>query len=371
MNFLILSTATGQGHNSAAVSIREYLDGQGCDSVLMDVLNSGDKDVSSHVSTIYGNMTVYFPWFFGFLYHLGEIVTSPDRHSPIYRLNAAYADPLYKIIREASPDVIVCAHIFSAQVVTRIREKYGLDIPTVGIMTDYTCSPFWEETRLDRYVIPAPELIGEFAGKGMPEEKLVPIGIPVRSRFNHPTDKKAARELFGFSDGPLVAVMSGSMGYGNLEQLVRKVTRKIPEAQVAALCGRNKKLYYRLSGIKNVRPFEYIDNVDALMDAADVLLTKPGGLSSTEALVKRVPIVLTNPIPGCEKKNSDFLCSLGAAVAADNADKAAEAALALLCDPLSARRMLDAQKAHIDGGAAAKIGELLLDLGKGVSRVDA
>lgn len=362
MKLLLLSTATGQGHNSASDSIKEYLDSKGCETLAMDVLKCGKKNTSLRASRLYTYVTVYLPDFFGLIYRLGDFISSSRRRSPVFYLNSLYAGSLYKKITDFKPDVIVCTHLFGAQAVTYIREKYGLRIPAVGIMTDYVCIPFWEETRLDKYIIPARELVGEFVKKGIPEEKIVPIGIPVKARFKNSGSKQEARAKFNLSGGHVFAIMGGSMGFGRIVRLSTELLRAVPDAKVAVVCGSNKNLYKKLCGIKNVFAFEYIDNVNELMDAADVLLTKPGGLSSTEAAVKRVPIVFTSPIPGCEEKNAEFLCRRGMAVSAGNVDKAVAAASRLLFDPAAVNKMLDAQKRYISGDAAEKIGDFLLGL---------
>lgn len=368
MRVLILSTATGQGHNSAAESVKEYFESHGCEAVLLDVLKLTNKDISSPVSRLYANITVHTPWFFGFLYHLGDFISSAKRRSPVYYFNAKYADSLYKKITEFNPDVIVCPHLFGAEVITKIREQYGLKTPTVYIATDYTCIPFTEETRLDVYIIPAKELIDEFAKKGIPKEKIVPLGIPVKARFKSSTPKSEARKRLGLCAKHVYVIMGGSMGYGKMDKLASAILRRDKEAQVAVLCGRNENLYKKLLNKQNVVPFEYIDGVDIIMDAADVLLTKPGGLSSTEALVKGVPTVLTCPIPGCESKNAEFLSSFGMAVSAKSVSKAADAAVDLVRSPRKVQRMIEAQNKNIDKDATKKVGDLIFELVRNAGR---
>ncbi len=361
---LFLSTATGQGHNSAAAAIAEYMKTQGCKTEFLDILNLGKRDYSRPVSKLYANITVHTPLFFKALYLAGERVSSSRRRSPIYYLNALCAGRLLKEIQRIRPDVIACTHIFSAQAVTCLREKYGLKIPAAGVATDYTCIPFWEESRLDAYVIPAPALTDEFAEKGIPRGKIIPIGIPVRAQFQKKLPKQEARAEFGLTAGRIFVVMGGSMGYGDLRGLARELLAAVPDSQVAVLCGNNPKKLRDLTGAANVIPFEYIDTVGDLMDSADVILTKPGGLSSTEALVKRIPTVLTRPIPGCEQRNAEYLASLGAAAYAGGNREAAREARRLACDPAAAAKMIQAQEKYIAPGADRQIGDFLMALGK-------
>lgn len=365
MKILFLSTATGQGHNSASYAAAHYLQSVGCEAVVSDVLKAGKKNVSAPVSHAYERITVHLPWLFGFLYHLGELVTSDKHHSPIYYLNALYAKKLYAKLTALAPDVIACPQIFAAQAVTRLREKYGYAVPAAGIITDYNRSPFWEETRLDYYLIPTPELIPALAASGIPAEKLIVTGIPVDARFQKKTPRDEARRTFGLTAKHVCAVMGGSMGFGKIRETARALLERMPETQVVAVCGHNRRLYEHLQGMAGILPMEYIDNVDVLMDAADVLLTKPGGLSSTEAMVKGVPLVFMEPLPGDERKNAALLCRLGAALPGFTASAAAEAAATLVNDPEKRNAMLAAQRRSIPRDADRRTGNFLLQLARG------
>lgn len=362
MKALILSTKTGQGHNSASMAIAGCLEKEGWEAVVSDVLKSGKRNVSAPVSALYDNIVLHMPALFGMLYRAGELISSAKRHSPIYYLNSIYSEKLLDSIKNIKPQIIVCPHIFSAQAVTRLYEKHGLSIPSVGIITDYTCSPFWEETRLNAYVIPATQLIGEFTSKGIPREKLYPLGIPVNSCFKKAHDKADARRVFGITADKVFTVMGGSMGYGHIRELSTLLAKRMPEAQVVAVCGRNKKLFESLTKIRNIIPFQFIDNIDILMDATDVLLTKPGGLSATEALSKRMPVVLTCPIPGGEEKNADFLSSIGVALHAKTPEDAVEKAIELAFDKNKCAEMIEAQNKHINRDADRDISRLIIKL---------
>lgn len=365
MKILFLSTATGQGHNSASYAAAHYLESVGCEAIVTDVLKSGKKNVSSPVSHAYERITVHLPWLFGFLYHMGEIVSSSKHHSPIYYLNSLYAEKLLEKLQKLQPDVIACPQIFAAQAVTRLREKYGYQVPAAGIITDYNRSPFWEETRLDYYLIPASELAGELAACGIPAEKLIATGIPVDARFKNRTPKAEARRAFGLTAERVFVVMGGSMGYGKILETARALLAKVQYAQVVAVCGHNRRLFLRLQGMERMVPVEYIDNVDLLMDAADVLLTKPGGLSSTEAMVKGVPLVFMQPLPGDERKNAAFLCGQGAALPGFTAEAAAAAAAALINDPDKCSAMLASQRRCIPQDADRKTGDFLIRMARG------
>ena len=363
MKFLILSTATGQGHNSAAFAVAESLQARGCRAKVLDVLKLKNEAVSKRVSRLYSDVTVHAPRLFHRLYRIGERVSSPGGHSPIFRLNTLYAERLYREICRLGPDVIVCTHIFSAQAVTWLRERYGLNLPAAGIATDYTCIPFWEESALDGYVIPSPALADEFAARGVPAGRLVPIGIPIRPEFLKHCPKAEARRSFGLAAAHIFLVMGGSMGYGNIGEIAEALASAMPDSQTVVLCGSNEKLLHKIESLHNVIPMRYTDRVCSLMDAADVVLTKPGGLTSTEAIAKRVPTVLTRPIPGCEQRNAEFLSSSGAAAFSDGTRSAVLAARLLALSERAAGEMLRAQERVWPDGTDGRIADYLIALG--------
>jgi processive 1,2-diacylglycerol beta-glucosyltransferase len=362
MKALILSTATGQGHNSAALAVAESLRARGCRAAVLDVLKLKNVAVSGRVSRLYAGVTIHAPRFFQSLYRIGECVSSPGGRSPIYFLNTLYAAELRDEILRFRPDVIVCTHIFSAQAVTCLRKRYGIATPAVGIATDYTCIPFWEESALDGYVIPSPKLAEEFAARGVPAEKLVPIGIPVRPVFLTHAPKEEARRLFGLTAPHIFLVMGGSMGYGEIDRMAEALAAAMPDSQTVVLCGTNEKLRQRMKPLRNVIAMRYTDRVGDLMDAADVVLTKPGGLSSTEAIAKRVPTVLTRPIPGCEQRNAEFLSGCGAAAYAGSVQSAVLAAGRLAFGKHTAQKMVCAQERLRPGETDGRISDYLISL---------
>jgi processive 1,2-diacylglycerol beta-glucosyltransferase len=369
MRVVILSTATGQGHNSASQALKVYLDSKDCQVTILDTLKSGEKNVSASVSNLYENLTMHMPFVFGTLYNIGKLVSSSKHHSPIYYLNSLYAHKLYGKLKAIDPDVIVCPHIFSAQVLTYIRLKYDYNVPTVGIQTDYCHTPFWEETRLDNIVIPAKEITDQFVKKHVPAEKILPYGIPVSAKFKDKLTKEAARQALGIECNRLFVVMGGSMGFGRLPDIANEIIKHSPDAMVAALCGHNKKMYDKLKNKERILAYEYIDNVDVLMDAADVLLTKPGGLSATEMAVKNVPSVLTCAIPGCEVENAKFFEKYGMAVTAQTACEAAKKAINLADDQIACDKMKRAQREYINRDAETDIGNHIMQLGAKVEGV--
>ena len=361
---MIFSTSTGQGHNQAGRAVREYLDSRGVETIFSDVLDIGRKKKSARVSNLYEGIVNHVPFVFGALYAAGERITSDRRHSPIYFLNSLYSDFLGRAIEEMKPDVIVCPHLFGSQAVTKLIERKRLDIPTVGVMTDYCCIPFLEETRLDRYAATNALVAEECVARGMRPESLLPLGIPVSGKFSVHIPKAQARAAFGLKKETVFVITGGSMGYGKIPQLAAELVRRRPDADVVAVCGHNKDTYNIVKNIAGVTALPFINNLDVLLDAADVLLTKPGGLSTTEAAVKRLPLVITRPIPGVEDRNAAFFAKTGMAIAAKTVQGAVEAACRLAGDEAARRAMLQAQERHCSATAARDIGELVISMAR-------
>ena len=194
MKVLILSCNTGQGHNTAGKAILETFTARGVDCTMMDTLRLAGEDVSRKVSGAYCGLTTHFPRGFGWLYKAGSAISNDRVKSPVYYANTTYARHLLEVIHEGGYDRVVMPHLFPAEALTWLRRRGDLDVLTYVVGTDYTCIPFWEETEMDHYLIPHKDLVAEFVKKGVPEEKLVPTGIPVSARFRTHASKEEAMQ---------------------------------------------------------------------------------------------------------------------------------------------------------------------------------
>lgn len=318
MKVLILSCNTGEGHNSAARALKSHLLAQKIGCMVTDTLSLAGSSVSQNVSDLYLYSTRTN--LFKYLYSIGSIVSDflDKVKSPVYLWNRSYSDKLNNYIISNGFDAVICVHLFPAQAMSALKTSGKTDIPTIFVMTDYTCIPFLDETSLDGYVIPHEHLIEEFVSNGIPREKLYPFGIPIDSIFFDSVSrleaKKKVAEDFGWSIPAWknwFLLMTGSMGFGNTQEIIDETVRISPKGtEIIAVCGRNERMLKQLQeeniDTKSVHPIGYTDRIPLLMDACDVLFTKPGGISSTEAMSKHIPIIHTAPIPGCETRNAEF-----------------------------------------------------------------
>lgn len=352
----------------AAKAVKERLEWEGHEAVLMDPFCLSSQKTADRVGNTYIQVASRAPRLFGLVYKLGGKLSSSRHKSPVYYANIKTAKRLKNFLNENYFDAIVMPHLFPAEMVTYLKRK-GLPVPpTVAIATDYTCIPFWEETECDHYILPHEYLISENTQRGLPPEKLYPYGIPVGMDFCTNTGKVHAKKRLHLPlDKPVFLVMSGSMGFGKMHLFVFELTRKLNNGeQLIIICGNNRKTYrilkttYRRN--KNVHITGYTEHVSDYMDACDVIFTKPGGLTSTEALVKNIPIVHTAAIPGCETKNKEFFVSHGLSLASEYVHTQVSQGITLVENKEIREAMICTQKKYARPSACADIVKLLAQI---------
>lgn len=317
MKTLILSCNMGGGHNSAAAALSEYGTANGINCEIADTLSFVSPAFSQTMSDLYIFTTKSN--LIKIIYKAGETIPrSRTMKSPVYVANKIYCKKLYDHIRNGNFDAIVCTHVFPAEALTSLKRAGLLAQKCVFVQTDYDALPLMKDLEVDGIVIPHPHLVEECVAVGARRELLFPYGIPVRKVFFARGDRSAARnelmysmELSANMSGRWYLIMSGSMGFGRTGILIREIiARHGQDVEIFAVCGSNHELKQRLDNefgnSGHVHTIGFTDKVPVFMDACDVLFTKPGGLSSTEAATKNIPLVHTAPIPGCETDNARF-----------------------------------------------------------------
>lgn len=374
MRVLVLSCNTGEGHNTAGKAVQEQVRAAGHEADMYDMMLLAGKRTSRLVGDCYVGMVTHAPYLFHALYRAGEHISSSRRKSPVYYANCLMAKHLAGFLEHNPYDIIVTPHLFPAETATYMKKHHMLSQRVVAVATDYTCIPFWEETDCDYYILPHRDLAQEFADKGVPAEKLVPLGIPVGGSFAHKKDKQQARIDCGLpADRPAYLVMSGSMGFGRVNLFAAELVKSCREGeQVVILCGRNKRMRALLdrqfASKDSVHVVGYTNRVSDYMDACDVVFTKPGGLSSTEAAAKRIPIVHTAPIPGCETRNVAFFTSRDMSVSARKIGEQVACGNRLLHDRPLRERMIAAQQRHVNADASQALARFLETLAQAQGR---
>lgn len=364
MNILILSCGTGGGHNSAGRAVQEEMTRRGHTTTFLNPYDLHSKKLAARIDNTYIGIAQTAPKLFGAIYTAGDLYRRLPCHSPVYWLNGGMAEEMAAYLEEHHFDAIIASHYFPTLILTRLRNQ-GVKVPrTIQIATDYTCTPFFEESESDAYVIPSPALTEEFAGKGIPEDRIYPYGIPVWQEFQIPVPKNEAKRQLGLDPGKRYLLVSGgSIGAGAVEKtltLLGEILRDEPDLQVIAICGNNEKLYIKLKKLFGgaIRLYTHTDQMALLLRACDLYLTKPGGLSTSEAAVAGVPLALLPPIPGCESKNLQFFTQNGMGKEVDVSREGLREVIDLMNHEEACRRMIEQQKKWIHPEAAARVCDL-------------
>lgn len=318
MKILLMSVKAGFGHHSAAQALIECFEGHGMECRMLDTLEYVNKLLGDGVQEGYLLSTKYLKKPYGKIYsHLDKKTDPYFKYSPLSLLSNQISKSLIDYIEDYNPDIIIGTHSYAAVLMTILKNKKIINCPTFGIITDFTIHPFWESTELDYYITPD-ELLNHVAmQKGIPKEKILPIGIPVKKQFATRVDKQVSRNRLKLPDKTTVMVMMGSMGFGDVKDVISEIDAYPKDFQIVCICGNNKKAKQQIDEVKwnkDIYCFGFITNVHEYMDAADILITKPGGLTTSEALAKQLPLILSNPIPGQEDRNIEFLVNAGAAL---------------------------------------------------------
>lgn len=367
MDALILSCGTGGGHDTAGVAVKEELERRGDHVTMLNPYDLYGSKLAVRVDKTYITVAQRAPKAFGAIYNAGRLYRRFPWRSPVYYTNGHMADILDAYLKEHPVDVIIMPHIFPAEILTFMRD-HGMTVPkTILIATDYTCVPFEEECICDAYVIPSADLKGEFVKRGVPAERVYPLGIPVRKDFLLSLScEEAKRKLNLPLDKRYILVAGGSIGAGKMEKaldILCEIT-KGTSFRLIVICGSNETVYQNLkkSHGDDVILIGRTEQMAVYLRACELYFTKPGGLSTTEAAVMEVPMALLPPIPGCESRNLRFYTENGMAAAAELSAKGLRKILNLLDSVSDCEQMLQCQRNVIPKDAAKRICDLAYEL---------
>ena len=369
MRVLILTCNTGGGHNAVAAALAESFRRLGVSSDTADGLSFISQKASRFVSKWHTRFYRRYPKLYKAGYMSAENdAESNDRDNPVYRYMARGARRLGRAIQDGGYDAVVCVHVIPAMMMTELRRQREGGPVFYFVATDYTCSPTVGGCTPDICVIPHEELAEEFVSCGIARETLLAAGIPVRAVFRERGDRAAARsELALPPEGRHIVLMSGSIGCGPMADIAAELEKRMERGDFASvLCGSNRQMLYALRrrGFRRVEAVGFTDRVHQYMDSADVLVSKPGGISITEASTRGTPLLLADMVGGCETRNQEFFHAHGWAETCQPEDSA-DAALALLDQPERRQALVAQQHRDFDGLAADRIAQAVYDRCRG------
>jgi len=328
MKLLVLSVSAGAGHVRAADAIVKAAEAAQppVSATHIDLLTLVPREFKKLYGEQYIKLVEKLPQLWSFLYSKSD---RPSRDSLVGKLKRAAEKlntrKLNAEIERVAPDAILCTHFLPAELLSRqrVRKNGGKNLPSLWVqVTDFDVHALWVHPHVDRYCVASEEVAFRLADRGVPREKISVTGIPVMPQFNAPLERAVcARELGLSPEKFIVLMMAGGAGVGGLDEMAQRALSLPDDLQIVALAGRNADLLKRLQALAKQHPGKlfpigFTTTVERVMSAADLVVTKPGGLSVSECLAKQRPMLLVSPIPGQEERNADYLLEAGAAIKA-------------------------------------------------------
>ena len=339
----------------------------GVESQTVDSYKYAASIFSKVVADGYIGMVKTVPQLYRYIYDRAERATGV----PAFRrwVNQFTASNLRALVNERKPDLVVCTHAFPCGVMSEYKRQYDPDLPVVGIVTDFVVHPLWIYPNIDAYAVATPEMRQTLVTRGVARDRILVSGIPVDLRFSRPRlPLMELRAALGLPlDRNIVLVMGGGIGIGPLDMMMRALAKIDAPLAAAVIVGRNGRLERRVLAAAEqtdypLRVFGFVDNVFDYMHASDVLLSKPGGLTSSEALTAEIPMVLVKPLPGQEERNTRYLVTKKAAIRA-HGERHLTQAVAEVLDSEERRAQLRASMHALRRPeAAVAVGERIVDL---------
>jgi len=370
---LLLSATSGAGHVRAAQALEKAFAARGdCTVEHVDALQYVSKLFQRVYDKAYISMIRRAPELMGILYdRTDQPWRHPRRRLALDRLNTG---PMIRLLKRAQPDLCVATHFLPAEIIAWLIAKNKLRAHNAIVVTDYDVHAMWLCQTVDRYYVAMDEAAEYLAGIGVAREKLRVTGIPIDPLFAAPADRAEARKHLGLdNDAKIILIAAGGYGIGPVEQLVSDLLALGQPWQLVAIAGKSEKTRKRLEELAKkaghlpaashrLCPVGFTKEMDKYMAAADLLVGKAGGLTTSEALALALPMALIEPIPGQEDRNADHLLEAGAAIRCNNLPAAAWKIAGLVNDPPRLAKMREAARALGRPGAAAAIAEDALRL---------
>lgn len=323
---LLLYISVLSGHHRAAMAVEKALKFLNPDIQVYNInsFNYTNPILERIINRTYTGIIKRTPEVWEYLYDNPKIIRNTQRlKEMIHHYNSS---KMKTLIQDFKPDVIACTQAFPCGMAADYKTTFNSTIPLAGILTDFYPHSYWIYDAVDRYAVASEEAKAKLLENGISPDKVSVFGMPIDISFKVQLNKHRIRERLGLErETKTVLVMGGSGGLGPIKKIVLALDRINSKIQVIVVTGTNAKLHSYLNRhIKNFKKkliaLGYADNMNELMSVSDIVITKPGGLTVSEALAKALPMIIINPIPGQEAKNTQYLLQKKAALKADNVE---------------------------------------------------
>lgn len=314
------------GHHSATLAIEKAIKLIAPDTEVLNInaFNYTNPVSEKIINRLYLSVIKTTPKIWDYLYDNPKVVQKIERlKQTIHRLNSPKLKTLFDSF---NPDAVVCTQAFPCGMVADYKKNYNSSVTLLGVLTDYIPHSYWIYDTVDYYITPSNEVSGRLISKGVSIDKVRAFGIPFDPKFNKDIPKAGAREQLGLAaDTSTILIMGGGQGLGPIKTIIESLDKTNIALQEIIVTGTNTKLFNSLQKKvkkykKKILIFGYTDQINKFMSASDIIITKPGGITTAEALSKRLPMIIVKPIPGQEENNTSFLIEKQAALRIDDAE---------------------------------------------------
>ncbi len=338
--FIILTASIGTGHSQAARAIAESIQlSHPSDSVsVLDFVSNNRLSVDHIIKDTYLKMIDVFPGMYDHLYSNSQ--KSRFGQLSQYMLSLTFKNRMRKLVNTLKPDALIFTHPFPAGAADLLKEEGKINIPLLGVITDFDIHQLWVDQYLDAFCVATPDLKSLMASYGISEKRIHATGIPVRKSFCDNAVKKKT-----FEKGT-VLVMGGGLGLGNVVDNIIRLDQVAEISKFIVITGKNIDLYEKIAVLSEklhhpVELHSYTNKVAEIMARSEILVTKPGALTCTEAMVMHLPMVLVNTLPGQERANALYMKKKGCAEWVKRGELA-ETVRTILKNPDSRTKMAEA-----------------------------
>lgn len=331
MKILFLTVSAGEGHNSMCRSLTSYFENHFPDveTKTVDLFKGRDKLRTFLVNKGYFTICRYAIHFSNAVFeHTKKVDYRTKKLTPSNFFLKKAMPFIENNINEFKPDIIFCAHTFSGMAVQILRRK-GNEVcknaKVFSIVSDFDVAPCTELlNEIDYIFVPSLDFSGDLLKRGFKQEQIVETGIPINEKFSIQLDKDEMRKKLGLSNMFTVLITGGGVGFGNTYKLVKNLLKSKNQFQIVTICGKNKKQFNKLETLKkqnkltNLTNFGFVNNVNEIMSASDIIVAKLGGLMTSEAFSREIPIIATKKLPFQEVDNKNYLVGKNACLYISN-----------------------------------------------------
>ena len=365
---LLMYISEVSGHRNAAMAVEKAFKiiCPKAEILNINALNYTNPVSEKIVNSIYMSIIKRIPSVWDYLYDNSRIAKKVRKlQESVHRINAP---KLRKLFDNFKPDVVVCSQAFPCSMVAAYKMRYDYSVPLVAVLTDFVPHLYWVHEGVDYYVTASAEVDKRLCSRGVPLSRIKQFGIPFDPKFSIPVDRQKVISQLGLARGKQnILVMGGGQGLGPIKAIVKSLDNIDHDFQVMVITGVNKKLYKQLLTFskrlkKKIHLFEFVNNVNELMAISDIIVSKPGGITTAEALSLGLPMAIIKPIPGQEANNAEYLLKEKAAVKIDSPESAGKIVGDLLADSRKLKLLSDNARRISKPSASMDIAGLLLDL---------